>query len=88
MTDRELCEMFGTTLEDVEADATKYESGDLSGFEFGSPMEGRPTAKAKTTSIKLYDFELAAIDRAAKSQGVSRSAFIRRAIDNELVAMA
>ena len=27
MDDRELCEMFGTTLEEVEADAEKYERG-------------------------------------------------------------
>lgn len=88
MNDRELCKMFGTTLEEVEADVEKYESGDLSDFDFSSPIEGRPTAKMKTTSLKLFDFELAAIDRAAKSRGMSRSAFIRRAIDEELMAMA
>lgn len=42
----------------------------------------------KTASLKFYDFELAAIDSAAKREGISRSAFIRRACDNELVALA
>lgn len=88
MNDRGLCEMFGTTLEEVEADVEKYESGDFSDFDFSAPVEGKPTSKLKTTSIKLFDFELAAIDRAAKSRGMSRSAFIRKVIDNELAAMA
>ena len=42
----------------------------------------------KTTSLEFYDFELAAIDVAAKKDGISRSAFIRRACSNELVALA
>lgn len=88
MTDKELCEVFGTTLDDVEADVEKYESDDTGGFEFGKPIDGRPTAKMKTTSLKLYDFQLAAIDRAAEKEGLSRSEFVRRAIDNELVASA
>ncbi len=88
MNDKELCEMFGTTLEEVEADVEKYENGDFSEMTFGNPIEGRPQPKMKTTSFKLFDFELEAIDRAAASEGISRSAFIRRACDNELVALA
>lgn len=88
MNDEELCKMFGTTIEQVEADVERYESGDLSTFDFSAPIEGKPAAKMKTTSVKLYDFELTAIDRAAKSLGISRSEFIRRACDNELVAIA
>ncbi len=88
MSDSELCEMFGTTLEEVESDVERYESGDLSDFKFGKPIDGRPTAKMKTTSLKLFDFQLEAIDRAAKKEGISRSEFVRRAIDNELVTLA
>ena len=88
MNDEKLCEMFGTTLEEVEADVEKYEEGDFSGMVFGDAVEGRPKAKMKTTSFKLFDFELAAIDRAAEKAGMSRSAFIRRACDNEVIAMA
>lgn len=88
MNDKELCEMFGTTLEEVEADVEKYENGDFFEMTFGNPIEGRPQPKMKTTSFKLFDFELEAIDRAAASEGISRSAFIRRACDNELVALA
>ncbi len=88
MADKDLCEMFGTTLDAVEKDVREFEDGDWESFSFGEPIEGRPTAVLKTTSLKLFDFELEAIDRAAKKEGISRSAFIRRACDNELVALA
>lgn len=88
MNDKELCKLFGTTVEKVEAECAKYESGDLSGFVFGDAIDGIPKSKMKTTSLRLPDFELAAIDRAAASQGLSRSAFIRRACDNEILAIA
>ena len=65
-----------------------FENGSWEDFEFGEPIDGRPQAKMKTTSLKFYDFELAAIDAAAKKEGISRSAFIRRACGNELVALA
>ena len=88
MSDKELYKMFGTTLEEVEHDVEQYENGDYSKMAFGDPVNGRPKPKIKTTSVKLFDFELAAIDRAAEREGISRSAFIRRACDNELVALA
>ncbi len=88
MNDKELCKMFNTTLDEVASDVEKYERGDLSEMAFGAPIEGRPQPKMKSASVKLYDFELAAIDRAAAAEGISRSAFIRRACDNELVALA
>ena len=88
MSDRELCEAFGTTLDDVEADVNAFESGAWEGFRFGKPIDGKPEAKMRTTSLKFYDFELAAIDAAARKEGISRSAFIRRACGNELVALA
>lgn len=88
MNDERLCEMFGTTLEEVEADVEKYESGDLSGFDFSKPIDGRPMAKMKTSTVKFYDFELAAIDSAAKREGISRPFLIRRACDSELIDTA
>lgn len=42
----------------------------------------------KASTVKFFDFELAAIDAAAKREGISRSTFIRRACDNELIANA
>lgn len=88
MSDKDLCKMFGTTLEYIENDVAKYEGGDLPNFSFGEPLDGEPGAKTKTGSVKFFDFELAAIDKAAAKEGISRSAFIRRACDNELIALA
>ena len=88
MSDKELCEGFGTTLAEADSDVEAFESGSWDDFKFGTPVEGRPQAKMKTTSLKFYDFELAAIDNAAKKEGISRSAFIRRACGNELVSLA
>ena len=88
MNDKELCEKFGTSIDEVEADVEEFENGEWDGFEFGVPVEGRPKPQMKTTSLKFYDFELAAIDSAAKREGITRSAFIRRACSNELVALA
>lgn len=88
MNDKDLCEMFGTSLEQVDADAAMYESGSFDGVEFSEPITGKPSSKMKTTSVKLYDFELKAIDNAAKKEGITRSAFIRRACSNEVVAVS
>ena len=88
MSDKELSKAFGTSIEEIDADVAAFENGDWGDFEFGEPIDGRPQAKMKTTSLKFYDSELAAIDAAAKKEGVSRSAFVRRACGNELVALA
>lgn len=47
MKDKELCETFGTTLEDVERDAEWYESGDFFKSDFSAPILGRPGARTK-----------------------------------------
>lgn len=39
--DPELCGLFGTTLEEVEADVEKYEK-DFRGVSFAEPIDGRP----------------------------------------------
>ena len=45
MNDKELCEIFDTALEEVEADVKKYENSDFSEMTFGAPVEGRPIGK-------------------------------------------
>jgi hypothetical protein len=44
MNDKELCEMFGTSLEQVDADAAMYESGSFDGVEFSEPITGKPSS--------------------------------------------
>lgn len=87
MSDDAVAQMLGVSLSQIEADVAKYESGDLSGWQFGASSEGRPyAAPMRTTSVKLYEHELRAIDRLAAHEGITRSAFIRRAIDRDLLA--
>lgn len=40
LDDAGLCELFGTTLKEVEADVERYERGDFSGIAFSEPVEG------------------------------------------------
>ena len=64
-------------LDERKAPCHLYENGTWEGFKFGKPVDGKPEAKMRTTSLKLYDFELAAVDAAAKkgaSPGLHSSA--------------
>ena len=90
MNDQELCELFGTTLEAVEQDAEAIEAGDFSAFDFSQAMLGRPMEEEKmdTISLKVPHSRVVAMERAAREQGVTRSEFVRRAIDRELLASA
>lgn len=90
MNDRELCEMFGTTLEEVEADVARYEAGDFSDFDFSKVIVGRPLVKDELENITtpVAASRIQAMKVATKKQGITRSEFVRRAIDHELLAMA
>lgn len=89
MNDKELCEMFGTTLEDVERDVAKVEAGDYSSFDFtrvimGSPMQEE---RLKMISAPVGESRIAAMKRVTEEQGITRAEFVRRAIDHELMAL-
>lgn len=88
MNDRELCEMFGTTLEEVEREVTKVEAGDYSSFDFSRVTDGIPMQedKLRTITTPVGESRLAAIKRITEAQGISRSEFVRMAIDHELIA--
>ena len=90
MNDTELCELFGTSVETIEREVAAVESGDLSAFDFGRVMLGRPMThdKMESISLKVPHSRVVAIERAAKEQSITRSEFLRRAIDHELIASA
>lgn len=90
MNDKELSKAFGTTLEDIEREVAAVESGDFSAFDFSRTVMGRPMVedKMESISLKIPHSRIVAIERAAKEQGLTRSEFMRRAIDRELVASA
>ena len=51
MNDRELCEMFGITLEEVEREVDKIEAGDYSDWDFSRAMMGSPMREEKMKMI-------------------------------------
>lgn len=90
MKDEQIIKEFGLTSEDVERIVQKVESGDASDFDASKIMEGRPLEQEpmETISLKIPRSRVRAVNRLAKEAGMSRSEFVRRAIDNELVALA
>ncbi|MDO4849489.1 MAG: hypothetical protein Q4B45_06955 [Coriobacteriia bacterium] len=93
MNDRELCELFGTTVDDVERGVAKVESGDYSDFDFSKVTMGRPFTtmekeKMETISTPVPMSRIAAMREVTERLGISRSEFVRRAIEHELLATA
>lgn len=90
MSDKELCELFDTTLEDVKREVAAVEAGDFSAFDFDHAMLGWPMEDEKmdTVSFKVPHSRVVAVDRAAKEQGMTRFEFMRRAIGRELFVTA
>lgn len=90
MNDKQLIEEFGLELDEVEEIVTKVESGDLSDFDTSKIIEGRPLEHEpmETISLKIPRSRVKAVNRIAKETGMSRSEFVRRAIDNELISLA
>lgn len=90
MNDEELCEVFGTTLEDVEHEVAKVEAGDYSSFDFSRVIMGSPMREERLRMISapIGESRIAAIKRVTSEQGISRAEFVRRAIDHELMAMS
>lgn len=90
MNDRELCEMFDLTLEEVEREVDKIEAGDYSDWDFSRAMMGSPMReeKMKMISAPVGESRIAAMQRVAKERGISRAEFVRQAIDHELLSAA
>lgn len=87
MNDKELCEMFGLTLEEVEREVDAVESGDLSAYDFSKLTMGRPMEKEpmEMISTPVPHSRILAIKRVTEKRGESRAEFVRRAIDHELL---
>ena len=90
MNDKELCETFGISLEYVEQEVDKVESGDYSSWDFSRVMMGSPmdNEKLEMISAPVGESRIKAIKRITEETGITRSEFVRRAIDHELLAMS
>lgn len=85
----ELHKKFGVTPEYLEEQAAEYESSSWDAMKFGAIIQGRPKISEeplKTLTVRVPESRLIAIKNAAAKKGISRSDFLRQAIDNELIS--
>lgn len=84
--DEKILASIGMTMDEVDSIAEACEKGDdgmwdTSKISYGSPV----TDEMEQISIRLPKSRINALKRAVKQSGVSRSEFIRRAIDQKLL---
>ena len=87
MSEEKILEKFGVTAGELDARAAEYESSDWSGMEFGPITPGRPRSYGEqldTITVRIPHSRVLAMQQVGMESGISRSAFIRRAIDHEL----
>jgi hypothetical protein len=82
----------GVVLDDAKLDklAEEWESGQWAGH-LGEITMGRPKLYDEdlgTVSFKLPKSRIAAIEQSAKQRGITKSEFLRDAVDRELIALA
>lgn len=91
MNEAQLAEKFGVTTDELKRRAGEYEGDDWGQMEFGEVVTGLPETTEKMevfVSCQIQPSRAKAIEAAAKEMGISRSEFIRRAIEHELVAVS
>lgn len=90
MTNEELHKKFGVTADQLDKWANEYESSDWSHMRFGKVVNGRPHIADEpldTITVKIPHSRLVAINALQKKKGITKSEFVRQAIDNELLAI-
>ena len=89
MNKEELYRKFGVDSDYLESSAAEYEDPSWEKMRFGEITQGRPRISAEplcTVTVKVPLSRISAIKSAAEKRGVSRSDFLRQAIDNELIS--
>lgn len=91
MNSEELEKKFGVTSEQLDDWAGEYESDDWSQMRFGEVIVGRPRISDEpldSITVKIPHSRAVALKRVQKEKGITKSDFVRSAIDHELMAMA
>ena len=91
MNNEELRQKFGVTGEQLDEWADEYESADWSHMRFGEIINGRPRMADEpldSITVKVPHSRVVAMKRVQEETGITKSEFVRRAIDNELMAMS
>lgn len=87
--DEEILASVNMTMEEVDSIAEACEAGDYSMWDSSRVSYGSPFDEEMTTvSVRLPKSRVEAMNRIMDANGLSRSEFIRRAIDQELIAMS
>lgn len=90
MNEEKILEKFGVTTEQLDKWAAEYESSDWSNMEFGEVVQGRPkvfSEPLETITVKIPRSRVIAMRRVKDQKGITRSDFVRQAIDHELLEM-
>jgi len=91
MSNDELYKKFGVTDENLNGWAAEYESRSWDDMSFGEIIQGRlriSSEELKPITVKIPASRIVAIQRITQKNGLSRSEFLRQAIDNEIIDMS
>ena len=88
--DKQILDSISLSENDLNEELGKFEEGDFSDFDFSKTIDGRPIEEEKfqMVSAPIAASRLVAIKRITSKQGISRSEFIRKAVDHELLNYA
>ena len=90
MSGDDLRQRFGVTGDQLDEWAGEYEGDDWSHMRFGEIINGRPRLSDEpldSITVKVPHSRAVAMGRVQQETGMTKSEFVRRAIDNELLAM-
>jgi len=91
MINEELHKKFGVTDEQLDEWALDYENASWDKMSFSKIIQGRPRLSnedLKPITVKIPASRVAAIQYITSKTGISRSEFLRQAIDNEIIAQS
>ena len=91
MKSNDMHEKFGVSTEQLDAWADEYENADWSRMRFGEITNGRPRIADKpldSITVKIPRSRTVAMRRMQQQTGMTRSEFVRQAIDHELMSLA
>jgi len=91
MSNDDLHKKFDVTGSRLDEWAAEYENASWDKMSFGQIVQGRPRLSnedLKPITVKIPVSRVAAIQHIISKNGVSRSEFLRQAIDNEIIAQS
>lgn len=85
----EIYKKFGVTDDQLDAWADEYESKDWSHMHFGKVINGRPRISDEpldSITVRIPHSRVMAMNRIQKEKGITKSEFVRDAIDDKLLS--